>query len=154
MIGVIRVFTVITTLWAALPTSTSMPHAPTPTPPAPLFGTNPELFLSPTFGTPGARIRIVGLGFRPHTAVYIVFLQSEKSGFSLKEIQRAVKVHTRAAPSGVVRATYTVGTDMNPANASAVIYFAFATYDGNPHSLLAHKLAGTAFVVCALCVSR
>lgn len=154
MAWIMRVCALVAVVLAMRPVCGAAVAAVRPAPPTPLFGVKPELYLSPTFGVPGDHIRIIGLGYRPRATVYVVFLKSEKSGFSLKDIQRAIKVRARVSGAGVFRATYRIGPEMDPAGALAVIYFAFATYDGDPHTLLAHKLAGTAFVVCALCLSR
>jgi hypothetical protein len=43
---------------------------------------------------------------------------------------------------------------MDRGRTTAAIYYAFVTYDGNARTLLAHKLAGTAFVVCDLCLNH
>src|SRR5690349_16740633 len=125
MVWITRLCALVTIIVVAWPAHSPAAFAVGPAPPTPLFGAKPELYLSPTFGVPGDHIRIVGLGYRPRATVYIVFLKSEKSGFSLKDIQQAIKVHARVSGAGDFRATYTVGPAMDPSGAPAVIYFAF-----------------------------
>jgi hypothetical protein len=125
------------------------PPAATTTAPRPLFGTRPEVYVSPSFVSLGPTpvvVHVVGVGYQPGRRARVMDL-SPGSGFSTSTWQRDTLAQGIIAPDGTLRLTLHLASTLLPKGLSGqqLPFRVFVSYGQT--AATAYNAAGAATVL-------
>lgn len=134
-------------------TGASAPVVAPSSPPRPLFGTRPEVYVSPSFVTLGPApvvVRVVGVGYQPGRRVRVMDL-SPGSGFSTTMWQRDTLAQGIVASDGTLHVTARLASTLLPKGLSGqqLAFSVFVSYGQTPATAYDAAGSSTALVITA-----
>lgn len=95
---------------------------------SPLFGTGPELYISPNTGPVGTKIAVIGLGYHPHTCVVVEVLapMTDSAGGAIKPCGPG---QVAVDPTGRLHTTMTIPVGMRLAKGALYMPLVIMTYN-------------------------